>query len=184
MEENMNLDEMRKKFAHIKGWAIDADPQNEPTYPMKNWTGADHDRLDWERPPQQEKTVEILQSTEHLRTPAVFGTKHPPKGLSGALRRQGFRYSENMLRRWLTLIAADRVDVLEGVLDDLRHGQLPNLVKERGFDALWEYNRQLLIRRAAFRGAVYGAVIGFIAYSLLNGSGKEPVLRKRPVLSE
>jgi hypothetical protein len=27
------------ELAHINGWAIDADPENEPTYPMKKYTG-------------------------------------------------------------------------------------------------------------------------------------------------
>jgi hypothetical protein len=39
-----------------------------------------------ERPPQQESDVEILQSIEHIRTPAVFGTSTPPSGVSGMVR--------------------------------------------------------------------------------------------------
>ena len=37
------MENLEQKFAHIKGWGIDADPENEPTYPMKNYTGDDQD---------------------------------------------------------------------------------------------------------------------------------------------
>jgi hypothetical protein len=45
---------------------------------------------DWQRPTQQQSDVEILQSIEHIRRPAVFGTSSPPSGLSGMLRRLAF----------------------------------------------------------------------------------------------
>ena len=170
MEPEKNLEELRKKFSHIPGWGIDADPENEPNYPYKQYTGDDHKRLNWKRPPQQEKSVEILQSTEHGRTPAAFGTVAPPSGLSGVMRRGAYKYSENMLRHWLLLMMADRVDAIEGLVDDFRHGHLPRIAKERGFDAMWEHDKKLLIKRSAFRMAIYGAVIGFVAYNLLNGN--------------
>jgi hypothetical protein len=178
MENEQNIEEMRKKFAHINGWGIDADPENEPNYPYKIYTGDDHKRLNWDRPPQQEESVELLQSTEHLRTPAVFGTVAPPSGLSGAIRRQAFKYSESMLRHWLMLIFADRVDVVEGLISDVTKGKLPRIKKERGFDALTEHNKQLLMRRAAFRGAIYGAVIGLVAASMLSGDNGKPAKKK------
>src|SRR5690606_39028405 len=100
--------------SHIKGWGVDADPENDPTYPMKLYTGDDHRRLDWERPPQQPETVEILHSNERPTVPAVFGTTLPPSGLSGAIRRQAFKYSESSFGHWLPLLLADRVHVVEG----------------------------------------------------------------------
>ncbi len=162
-----NKEELGKKFAHIKGWGIDANPEDEPNYPYKNWTGDDHNRLNWNRPPQQEKTVELLQSTEHERTPAVFGTVAPPSHVSGAIRRQAFKYSENMLRHWLMLIFADRVDVVEGLISDIAHGKAPHWWNERGFDALWEHNKKLFAERTLIRAAFYGAAAGLVAYLLL-----------------
>jgi hypothetical protein len=167
MEEQNNHESLREKMGHIKGWAHDADPQDEPNYPYKHYTGDDHKRLNWERPTLQEKTVELLQSTEHMRTPAVFGTPNPPSGLSGAIRRQAFKYSENMLRHWLLLLMADRIDAIEGLLSDVSKAHVPRLVKERGFDAMWEHDKGLLAKRVAFRVAIYSAVIGLIAYSIL-----------------
>jgi hypothetical protein len=175
MEEQTNMEEMKKKFSHIKGWAIDADPEDHPNYPYKHWNGDDHKRLNWERPPQQEKTVEILQSTEHERTPAAFGTNNPPSGVSGAIRKQAFTYSENMLRHWLLLIFADRVDVVEGLLADIKHGKLPHWWTERGFDAMWDHNKKLLAERALIRGLFYGAAIGLVAWMLMDDDKKEKV---------
>ena len=37
-------------FAHIPGWGIDADPDNEPTYPNRQRTGQEHDGRFWVRP--------------------------------------------------------------------------------------------------------------------------------------
>src|SRR5690606_2211231 len=106
----------------IPGWGMDADPENDPTYPMKHYTGADHNRLNYTRAPQQPQTVEVLHSIERPGITRVFGTAVPPSGLSGVLRRYAFRFSEGSSGHWLTLILADRVNVVEGILDDLAHG--------------------------------------------------------------
>ncbi len=34
----------------IKGWGVDADPKNDPTYPMKRRTDAEQKGYAWERP--------------------------------------------------------------------------------------------------------------------------------------
>src|SRR3982750_4529451 len=115
----------------VPGWGIDADPENDPTYPMKHWTGDDHNRLNYEKAPQQEITVEVLHSNERPNITRVFGTSAPPSGLSGAMRRRAFKYSEDNYAHWLTLVAADRVGVLEGFLSDIAHGHFPNVLKER-----------------------------------------------------
>lgn len=47
------------------------------------------------------------------RTTPVFGTAQPLHGLSGALRRSAYHIPEHHARHWMTLMAADRVDVLE-----------------------------------------------------------------------
>ncbi len=40
----------------------------------------------------------------------------------GMIRRAAFTMTESDIRRWLLLLAADRVQVVEGVVDDLAHG--------------------------------------------------------------
>jgi hypothetical protein len=148
-----------EKFAHIKGWGIDADPENDPTYPIKKYTGDDHKRLNYERAPQQPITVEILHSNERPNVTAVFGTSSPPSGLSGMIRRYAFKYSEGSFAHWIPLILADRVNVVEGMLDDLRHGHIPNIFAERGWQAEWKYNRKGFVEKALIATAFTAAAL-------------------------
>jgi hypothetical protein len=96
----------------IVGWGADLDRANRPAVPMER-TPPRLEGVHWIDPPPQVATVEILQSTEHVRRPPVFGTSAPPHGVSGWIRRRAFRQSENDLRHWLMLLFADRVDVVE-----------------------------------------------------------------------
>jgi len=151
------------EFAHIKGWGIDADPENEPTYPMKHYTGDDHKRLNWERPPLQHPTVEILHSNERPHLTATFGTVSPPSGLSGHIRRFAFRYSESSYGHWLPLVLADRINAIEGIIDDIRRGHIPNIFAERGWKAEWKYNRTGFLKNVAATVLVTTAVIALFA---------------------
>lgn len=142
-----------------EGWGIDANPENNPTYPMKHYTGADHDRLNYERSVQQPPRVEVLHSNERPGLTSVFGTSVPPAGLSGRLRRYAFKFSEGSSGHWLTLMLADRVNVVEGIIDDLKHGHIPNIFAERGWGAEWKYNRKAVIRKAAIGAVVTTAIV-------------------------
>jgi hypothetical protein len=53
------------------------------------------------------------------------------------------------MTRWLTLMAADRVDVVEDVVSDLARLRVPNLVKEMGLKSAWRYDRNGVITRVA-----------------------------------
>ena len=152
------MENLANDFTHIKGWGVDADPENEPTYPIKKYTGDDHKRLNWERPPLQPVNVEILHSNERPHVTAVFGTVSPPSGLSGAIRRYAFRYSEGSWGHWLPLILADRVNVVEGIIDDLKRGHIPNFFAERGWKAEWKHNPRGLIQKVVIGAAVTAAV--------------------------
>lgn len=152
----MNSD---NRHSHIKGWGVDADPKNEPTYPMKKYTGDDHQRLNWERPTQQPVDMEILHSNERPNVSAVFGTSAPPEGLSGDLRRYAFKYSESSYGHWLPLLLADRINVVEGIINDLRKGHIPNIFAEKGWNAEWKYNRAGLIKKLAAGALITTAAI-------------------------
>lgn len=152
------MENIEDNYSHIKGWGIDADPENEPTYPMKKYTGDDHQRLNYERPPQQPENVEVLHSNERPNITAVFGTSTPPSGLSGMIRRYAFKYSEASWNHWLPLILADRVNMVEGIIDDLRKGHIPNIFAERGWNAEWKYNKKALATKVA-AGAIAAAAI-------------------------
>jgi hypothetical protein len=148
--------------SQIKGWGVDANPKNDPTYPMKNRNDGEHAGYSWDRPPQQPKSVEVLHSNERPNVTAAFGTSTPPSGLSGIIRRFAFKYSENSYGHWLPLMLADRVGVVEGVLDDLRHGHVPNIFAERGWKAEWQHNRKNLVTKVAV-----GAVVASLAITYL-----------------
>jgi hypothetical protein len=156
------MENEENRYAHIKGWGVDADPENEPTYPMKKYTGDDHRRLNYERPVQQISSEEILHSNERPSVSAVFGTSTPPSGLSGDIRRFAFRYSEGEWTHWLSLILADRVNAIEGIVDDIRQGHLPNIFAERGWAAEWKYNKAGVLKKVALGVAL---TTFFIAYS-------------------
>jgi hypothetical protein len=136
-------------YSHINGWGIDADPLDVPAYPMKRRTENDNKGMIWERPPQQPELVEILHSNERPNVSAVFGTPNPPKGLSGQIRRFAFRYSESKIRHWIALLVADRVDMIEGLQQDIKSGQFPDLFAELGGKAEWKYNKTGLLKKVA-----------------------------------
>jgi hypothetical protein len=145
----------------LPGWGIDADPKNDPTYPMRQRTAQDHDGYSWERPTQQPVDIEVLHSNERPNVSSVFGTASPPSGLSGMIRRFAFKYSENSYLHWLPLIFADRVNVVEGVLDDLVHGQVPNIWAEKGYNAQWKYDRAGMLQKIAAAALVTTAAVVF-----------------------
>lgn len=155
--------------SQIKGWGIDADPKNDPTYPMRHRENEDTKHYDWERPAQQPIDIEVLHSIERPNVSAVFGMSSPPSGLSGMIRRFAFKYSENNYLHWLPLILADRVNVVEGVLDDLVHGHIPNIFAEKGYKAQWKYDKKSLIVKLATVAAIVG---GAVVLLNRNGSGK------------
>ena len=159
--------EMDRKIANapkdIPGWGHDADPDNKPNYPMKNYTGDDYQRIHYEKPPQQPQDVELLKSIERPTISRVFGTSTPPSGLSGAIRRYAFKHSESTYMHWVPLVVADRVAVIEGIIDDLKHGIIPNIFAEKGLKAEWKYNRKAFVQKIAVTALVVTAAIAFLS---------------------
>ena len=148
--------------SQIKGWGVDADPKNDPTYPMKKRNDGEHAGYSWERPPQQPVNVEVLHSNERPNVSATFGTSTPPAGLSGVIRRAAFKYSENSYGHWLPLMLADRVGMVEGVLADLARGHVPNVFAEMGWKAEWKHNRKSLVTRVAVGAALATGAVALL----------------------
>ena len=148
----------REQLAHINGWGADLDHKDRPGYPMERtpprFIPPHQDRL-----PEQPQNVEVLVSTERPGITPIFGTVQPPKGLSGMIRRVAYRWAENDLRHWLLLLAADRVNVVEGIGEDLAQGKVPNVLAEMGIKSEWEHNRAGLIKKVAIAGAVVGTAV-------------------------
>jgi hypothetical protein len=151
----------RKPPAGIQGWGADLDPAMRPAVP-KERTPPRLDNVHWDAPAQQARTVEVLHSTERPGITPVFGTSAPPSGVSGMIRRSAFRYSENDLRHWLMLLFADRVNVVEGIIDDLAHGHVPNIFAEMGGPAEWKYNRAGFVRKAVVATVVVGLIAVYV----------------------
>jgi hypothetical protein len=79
----------------IPGWGIDRAIENRPGYPLDQEHHVDHDTLAGQPP----YTVTV-----------------PLKGLSGLIRKAAYQVPDWKPRRWLMLMLADRVDVVESKL--------------------------------------------------------------------
>jgi hypothetical protein len=150
----------RKPPDGIPGWGADLDPQARPAFPMER-TPPRFINKHWDDLEHQKQTVKVFHSTERPGLTPVFGTAQPPSGMSGMIRAGAFRYSENDLRHWLMLLFADRVNVVEGIIDDLAHGHVPNFFTEMGGPAEWRYNRNGFLRKAA----IFGGVAALLLYA-------------------
>jgi hypothetical protein len=144
----------------IPGWGSDLDPAMRPGVPRDKAPEIGAESLYPPITPQVPK-VKIHKSNEHGQLTPVFGTSCPPRGLSGAIRDVAYRFSEGQLPHWLTLLLADRVNVVEDIVGDLARLQVPNLPKELGLAAQWRYNRPGVIKGAAIAGI---CVLGLLAY--------------------
>ena len=116
--------------ARIPGWGADLDPKDRPSVPREQpgiGTGAH-----WDFPERQPETRPRERSVEHKFLTPVFGTVTPPKGISGAMRRYAYKYSEARAAHWLILIAADRVDAWESHLRSLGTAHPDNPITETG----------------------------------------------------
>ena len=153
------------RAAEIAGWGSDLDPSTRPGVPRDKAPDIGAESLYIDVTPQI-PPHRIHKSTEHGQLTPVFGTSCPPHGLSGRLRDMAYRYSEGRPIRWMTLILADRVDMVEGVLQDFARLRPPNVVREMGLASEWRYNRKGVVKAAAV-SALIGA-----AYLLLRRSRK------------
>lgn len=148
----------REDLQRIPGWGSDLDHKNRPAIPMER-TPPRFIHVPQGQPVQQAQTVEVLYSPERPGITPLFGTAQPPKWLSGAIRRLAYKLPENDLRHWLMLIAADRVNTVEGIVDDLRQGHVPNVLGEMGIRSELRYNPAGLMRKALIATAVVGGIV-------------------------
>jgi hypothetical protein len=127
-------DELRRT---VPGWGVDLDPADRPSYPKELFqdTGAH-----WDFPDRQQPVGFREKSTEHKFLTPVFGTAQPLRGLSGAIRRYAYTFSEGRTAHWLLLLAGDRVDVIEGRFEALASGRPDNPITETG--VLSEFKNQ------------------------------------------
>ena len=155
-----------KDPSQIKGWGVDADPKNDPTYPMKH-------RNDGEHAGYCLGASSAAAARPSRSCTPTSGRTSPP--CSGHLRRPRDRAARSAASlsdtanpsygHWLPLMLADRVSVVEGVLDDLQAGHVPNVFAERGWKAEWEHNRINLVGRVVVGAVLVSAAVGLFAAS-------------------
>lgn len=127
---------------------IDRSRENRPGVPME---GQPRDSMDEtpDSPARQEPRKPHPHSSARDGLTPVFGTGPAPRWASGALRRAAYRLPEHQVRRWMLLLAADRVDVVEH--------RLPELLTGRSWDAL---GRQVRANPAGMLALAFG--VGFL----------------------
>jgi hypothetical protein len=133
-----NAETSEQLRARIPGWGADLDPHDRPSVPRERYdpgvTGAH-----WEFPERQPEKWPRERSPEHKFLTPVFGTTCPPRGVSGAIRKYAYTYSEGRAAHWLLLIAGDRVDAIESHLKSLLTLHPDNPITQTG--VLSEFTR-------------------------------------------
>jgi len=125
---NPTADELR---ARIPGWGVDLDPRDRPGHVKERFV-AGETGAHWEFPDRQPESYPRERTNEHKFLTPVFGTSCPPRGLSGAIRRYAYNFSEGKMAHWLLLMGADRVDVIESRVIGALTGKPDNLITESG----------------------------------------------------
>jgi hypothetical protein len=125
------MDEVRRS---IPGWGVDLDYEERTAVPKEDFdpgaTGAH-----WDFPERQPEKWPRERSPEHGILPPVFGTACPPRGISGAIRRYAYTLGEGKTSHWMLLMAADRVDMVESMVEAALQGHPDNPITESGVKA-------------------------------------------------
>lgn len=124
----------------ILGWGVDADKSVRPNYPM--WKPIENTGAHW-AVPEQQPGFNDFHSNERPGPTHVFGNTVQPKGLSGFIRKKAFIFSEGTFEHWMLLLLADRINVFEGLAEDVMRGYRPRLLEERG----WKVDKQFKTKR-------------------------------------
>jgi hypothetical protein len=152
-------------YRTVNGWGADLDPANRPSYPKEYQSDVKTARGDVRH--RQTPRVEVLVSNEHPDLTPVFGETCPPKGLSGMLRRYAFQYGEGTNRHWMTLLFADRVDVVESLVTAALRGKPDRYIKEKGWGAKFKYADERSRRGVWVGAAVAGLGVAFVLSRIL-----------------
>lgn len=108
--------------------AADIDPRERVGVPMEP-PPEDRGHHDGAVPARQRPKARHFHRAGTGGLTPVFGTAQPPHGVSGALRGLAYSIPEHHAPHWMTLLLADRVDVLESRLG--RYVSLP--LRSAGF---------------------------------------------------
>jgi hypothetical protein len=159
-----------ENYRDVEGWGADLDPSNRPMFPMELPSNVESVRGDVGA--RQVPTHRIHVSNEMPDLTPVFGTSCPPHGLSGALRSVAFEYSEGTARHWLTLMLADRVDMVESAIGAVLRGSPDNIVAEKAWLTRLAGGDEKRRKRIVIAAGVAALVIGRRFAPRLAGAGR------------
>jgi hypothetical protein len=169
MEQARNMGQPKDR--HAKGRGADRARESRPGVPkeLNRENGASGHGAHWpqEGKLQQAPRPGIYHTVERPGLTPVFGTTCPPKGLSGAVRAFAFGYSEDKIRHWGLLMLADRIDMVEGWLEDLAQGRAPMILPRMEFRTLDKLRNPKARPQALGAILAVGAVAGIAAFLLL-----------------
>ena len=98
------------------GWGADSSREDRPGVPQELDPPHPLGNAHWQSPEQQSAARPPSAIERHHELTPVYGTVNPPRALSGVIRRMAYRLPDYKRRRWLMLMLADRVDVIEHTL--------------------------------------------------------------------
>ena len=143
-------------FRSINGWGAYLDPADRQMIPRE--LPSDVETVRGNVGARQVPKEKVHLSIEHPDLTPVFGNSCPPHGLSGMLRDYAYQFGEASNRHWMTLILADRVDMVEHLFGDALRGRPDNYIAEKGWPAYFKYepgrSRRLLTVGAVALGAL------------------------------
>jgi hypothetical protein len=94
---------------------VDQRPEDRPGVP-REVTPRPLEGARFPEPARQPVEGEVLLRPPRAEPTPVFSTALPTRGLSGRLRRIAYTIPDHLVRQWMLLLVADRVDVLEARL--------------------------------------------------------------------
>jgi hypothetical protein len=151
--------------SRIPGWGADLSPENRPGVPKEKkppqGTGAH-----WKIPERQKPDVKIHKTVERRELTPVFGATCPPKGLSGLLRNFAYTLPEGNASHWISLLLADRIDVVETIIIDGMTFRAGNPISETGIGVELKERGPFTKRRRLGILAALG-IFGFMARKVM-----------------
>lgn len=103
---------MNQAATHVFGWGVDSAREDRPGNPKETTPPRPIGNPHWTEPEAQMQGELVVKDPLRPVT-STYGTTVPLRGLSGAMRRMAYTIPPYKARRWMLLLLADRVDVLE-----------------------------------------------------------------------
>lgn len=100
---------------NVPNWGIDLQNDRRPGVP-REVEPSPYPGAHWTTPEEQEPTAAVEKRADLPALTPVFGTSAPVHGLSGIVRRAAYAIPDHLVRHWLLLLAADRIDALESAV--------------------------------------------------------------------